>query len=228
MNPERNPDPLLLSDGNSATPSADWNEHEHVSDQIQIEAQKLVHLVGSPELARKSIDVVEQREPQSPAGGSRPTAPTTKDRNTEFLMALQNLETSLATPVVSGEMLEWVTTARLACEHVGVLLLRDIPSAHANLYIRIVEADPELNSRVEQLRAADRQLALVDLVGVTASFRNLLDQTRSAEQDEARVRQLREDVVRQAIAFVISARTQETAIGTWFSEAFYRDRGFGD
>jgi len=30
------------------------------------------------------------------------------------------------------------------------------------------------------------------------------------------------------LAFVIKARTQETAISTWFMEAFNRDRGVGD
>ena len=46
--------------------------------------------------------------------------------------------------------------------------------------------------------------------------------------DEEKPEILRVEVVRQGLAFVIGARTQETAITTWFSEAFYRDCGSGD
>jgi hypothetical protein len=45
----------------SATPPADWIRHEHVSDQVQLEAAKLVDLAGSAELAKHAIDVLEQK-----------------------------------------------------------------------------------------------------------------------------------------------------------------------
>lgn len=228
MNSEPNPDRAVSSEANSATPSVEGNEHEHVSDQVQLEAQKLVDLAGSPELARKSIEVVEQRRQTSPSDASRRALPTTVEGNDEFLKALRDFETSLATPVVSGELIDWVTTARLACEHLGVLLLDEVQRTHADLYYRIIAQDPELSSRVEKLRAADEQLSLVDFDNVTVSLSQLFDRAQSAEQDELKVTLRREDVVKQALAFVISARTQETAIGTWFSEAFNRDRGFGD
>jgi len=56
----------------------------------------------------------------------------------------------------------------------------------------------------------------------------LLDRAQLAEQDEAKAKRLSAEAVKQALAFVISARTQETAIATWFSESFNRDSGFGD
>ena len=47
MNPENKPDPSFSPDAGPATLTADWHEHEHASDQVQLEAQKLVDLVGS-------------------------------------------------------------------------------------------------------------------------------------------------------------------------------------
>ncbi len=53
---------LLIQDADQIAKSAEWIEHEHVSEQIQIEAQKLVDLVGSSGLAQNAIDVAAQRQ----------------------------------------------------------------------------------------------------------------------------------------------------------------------
>jgi hypothetical protein len=45
----------------SATPRAVLIRDEHVSEQVQLEAAKLVDLVGSAELAKHAIDVLEQQ-----------------------------------------------------------------------------------------------------------------------------------------------------------------------
>jgi hypothetical protein len=144
------------------------------------------------------------------------------------LKALEDFETSLETPVMSGELISWVTSVSRACEHLGVLLRDDLQREHAALYATIAKQDAELASRVEKLRKTDEQLAIVDFDDVQKSLNQLLDRAESAEQDEAKATLLRADVVKQALAFVISARTQETAIATWFGEAFNRDSGFGD
>lgn len=36
--------------------TVEWNEHEHVSITVQIEAEKLLVQTGSPELAKEAID----------------------------------------------------------------------------------------------------------------------------------------------------------------------------
>lgn len=109
----------------------------------------------------------------------------------------------------------------------GELLRGEVQSEHAALYVTISREDPELASRVEKLRATDEQ-SLVDFGNVQLSLKQLLDRAQSVEQDEAKAKRLSAEVVKQALAFVISARTQETAIATWFSESFNRDSGFGD
>ena len=86
---------------------------------------------------------------------------------------------------------------------------------------------PELASQVEKLREADEQLLLVDFSNIQLGLKQLLDRAQSVEQDEAKAKLLSAEVVKQGLAFVISARTQETSIATWFSESFNRDSGVG-
>lgn len=40
--------------------TVEWNEHEHIAITIQIEAEKLLHQAGSPELAKEAIDSAER------------------------------------------------------------------------------------------------------------------------------------------------------------------------
>lgn len=228
MNPEINSGPLLSPDAEQTTNSPDWNEHEHVSEQGQLQAQKLVDVVGSSELAKHAIDIIEQSQSASPGDDGTRASPAIVKRNDQFLKALEAFETSLETPVMSGELIGWVTNVRHECEHLGGLLRDDVQREHAALYSTIARERPELASRVEKLRATDEQLALVDFGNVQSSLKVLLDRAQSAEQDESRASLLGADVVQQALAFVIGARTQETAIATWFSEAFNRDSGLGD
>ncbi len=228
MNPDLSLSPSLAPDAGQTANSPEWNEHEHVAEQVQLQAQKLVDLTGSPELAKYAIGVVEQSQSDSPGEGSSPASPPTSKGNDQYLKALENFERSLETPVMSGELIGWVTTVHRACEAVGALLHDDVKNKHAALYANIARQDTELASRVEKLRANDEQLDLVGFCNVQSSLQQLLERAEPAEQDESKVSLLRADVVKQALAFVISARTQETAIATWFSEAFNRDSGAGD
>lgn len=228
MNPENKPVTTLSPDLDRATDAPDWNEHEHVSQEVQLQAQKLVHLVGSPELAKFAIGVVEKGPSDPPCEGGTTNAPTTARQNDGFLKALEDFETSLETPVMPGDLNGWVTTVKRAYDSLGSMLRDDVPLKHATVYAAIAKQDQELANRVEKLRATDEQLAMVDFGIVECSIQQLLDRAESAEQDELKASRLREDVVKQALAFVISARTQETEITTWFSEAFNRDSGSGD
>lgn len=228
MKPENNSAPSLSPDAGQTSNSADWHEHEHVSGQTQLEAQKLVDLVGSTELAKNAIDIVGQSQSAPPGDNSVPIPAATVKRNDPFLKALEDFETSLETPVMSGELIDWVTNVNRAFEHFGMLLRDDVQRQHAALYATIKRQDPELSSRIEKLRKTDEQLALVDFSSVLGSLKQLQVRAESAEQDELKGSLLLADVLKQALAFVIAARTQETAIATWFGEAFNRDSGSGD
>jgi len=78
------------------------------------------------------------------------------------------------------------------------------------------------------LRATDEQLLHIEFDKIAQSLSQLHDRAQSSAQDELKAEILRVEVVRQGLAFIISARTQETAITTWFSEAFNRDCGTGE
>jgi hypothetical protein len=61
VNEQKSNDDTRIMDNPERKPAApDWIQHEHVSDQVQLEAAKLVELVGSAELAKHAIDVVQQ------------------------------------------------------------------------------------------------------------------------------------------------------------------------
>lgn len=226
MIPKLASDPSLPPDKDSVPHSNQWSEHEHVSEQVQLEAQKLVEMVGSPELAKHAIDVVEQRQQTSLADHSGIAAPLPMiERHAPFLKALEDFEGLLETPIIAGELLDWVTNALSACENVGLILTGDLKRKHAELYARILRQDLDLSRQVEKLRAMDRQLVDIDFANVLAALTQLSNFATSVAQDEAKLTLLRTDVVKRAISFVISARTQETALATWFSEAFNRDLG---
>lgn len=207
--------------------STDWTEHEHVSEHVQLEAQKLVELAGSSELARNAIDVGDQRLAVMPSENSTPAPPPAVNQDS-FKKALEDFETSLERPVLSGELIDWVTTALRAHQHLGALLREDVQLAHADLYAMILRQDTDLSSRVAELRATDEQLLHIEFGKIGLILSHLNDRAQASAQDEEKADILRVEVVRQGLAFVIGARTQETAITTWFSEAFNRDCGSGD
>ena len=210
------------------TQSAEWTEHEHVSEQVQLEAQKLVDLAGSSELARNAINVADERQAAMPSEDPTPALPTAVNEPDSFKKALEDFETSLERPVIAGELMDWVTTAERAHEQLGLYLRSDVQLAHADSYATILRQDSDLSSRVAELRATDEQLLHIEFDKIAQSLSQLHDRAQSSAQDELKAEILRVEVVRQGLAFIISARTQETAITTWFSEAFNRDCGTGE
>lgn len=208
--------------------AAEWHHHEHISEQVQLEAEKLVDMVGSPELAIHAINVVEQRQQNSPSGKSGENSELPVDRNEFILKALTEFENSMATPVVSGELAECVTHALRSCEDLVSIILGELQPLHAELFARILRQDINLSSQVEKLRETDQQLAFIECNEVTADFELLLGLARSSKQDEGKLATTMEKTIKRAMEFVIAVRTQETAIATWYSEAFHRDLGSGD
>ena len=145
-----------------------------------------------------------------------------------FIDSLKNFETALETPIVSGELMNWAETANHACEELGEILCNDLQDKHAELFARMLREDDEMGSRVETLRAIDKELRHENLVGVQRNLNLILERASAIESDESKLTVQLDKTVEQALAFVIKARTQETAIATWFMEAFNRDRGVGD
>lgn len=206
---------------------ADWSEHEHVSAQVQLEAEKLVQLVGTPELAKYAISVVEQQQQHLLTEGPDGRESLVDNRlATTFLKALTDFETSLATPVVSGELMDWAVNALQAGEEVTKLLVGRMQHTHADLFSSIKAENLDLVSQVD--RATDVQLSTVDCNDVVSGLTLLLGAARSAQQDEGKLSSLMADVVKRGMKFIVEARSQETRIATWTGEALNRDLGSGD
>lgn len=212
----------------------EWNQHEHLSSQVQLEAEKLVELVGTPDLAKQAINVVEQSQQQSPKADSTLAKSLAKSRQASaetsaaFLKSLSDLETSLATPVVAGELTEWVTSVLGYCEHVRSMLLGDVANIHAELLSSILRQNVDLSAQVEKLRATDLQISHSDCDEILATLKQIQMDARSAKKDEAKLSEAVASLIKRAMEFVVAARGQETAISAWLSEAFNRDLGSGD
>ena len=213
--------------------SADWNEHEHISAQVQLEAAKLVEMVGTPELAKQAINNVERNQLAS-TGDSELKDSLASSRFAASQMvatlrkSLEDLETSFATPVFPGELTQWVANALRACEQVRATLIGDIQNLHTDLFAGILRENINLTAQVDKLRTADIQIACSDCDELFSMLTRLLRLAESARQDEAKVAMVLADVIKQGMAFVVAARSQETAIAAWMSEAFNRDLGSGD
>ncbi|MCA9188267.1 MAG: hypothetical protein R3E01_32850 [Pirellulaceae bacterium] len=140
---------------------------------------------------------------------------------------LRDLETSLESPVVPGELASWAANVRQAAEDVGESLESSVQSAHQRLYQEITAEDDDMTVRVEQLEAEDCGL-ITDYAGFAQNAAGLCHATDSGKLNELELEKAQEALVDKGIAFVIRARTQEAAIATWYGEAFFRDRGVVD
>jgi hypothetical protein len=98
---------------------------------------------------------------------------------------------------------------------------------HTELLDEMSNQDPELASRIEDLKAEDSRL-LETWKQIHAELGRFCGLAKRAEPDEGKVSEPVTQLTDQALAFVIGVRKQEAALTTWYMEAFNRDRGIGD
>jgi len=65
MNPTHEDSNARPTKTQSTAQAADWNEHEHVSEQVQLDAQRLIDRAGSPGIAKMAIEVIENQQRNS-------------------------------------------------------------------------------------------------------------------------------------------------------------------
>src|SRR5687767_14501276 len=105
------------------------------------------------------------------------------DLEPALVEALTQLETTLLTPQVSGELDDWVQQVRGATLALGARLREFIESVLHAQYVQIAQADVELLSRVEQMMEQDKIL-LAEYDGFLAELDALTARVPSAEKDE--------------------------------------------
>jgi hypothetical protein len=145
----------------------------------------------------------------------------------ELRAALGSFETSITTPLVSGELADWVEKAMRAWREASSQIHFQTRHAHPRQYEEISEADPALFQRVELLRAEDEAIE-VDRDKLHQSMARMAHHVPQVEPDEAKAQPFINTVTDQAILFIARVRKQEVAVQTWFAEAFNRERGGGD
>jgi hypothetical protein len=145
----------------------------------------------------------------------------------QLKLALSAFETSLATPVVSGELAEWVDAVQKTWTEASAQIHYEIRHRHPRQYEQISKEDPELLPRVEQLQAEDRAIE-EDREKLNHAVSRTAQHVPKLEPDEEKAQQHTKKLVDEGIAFIARVRKQEVAIQTWFVEAFNRDRGAVD
>jgi hypothetical protein len=146
------------------------------------------------------------------------------DLEPAIVEALNQLETTLLTPLVSGELDDWVQQVRAATLALGTRLREFIESVLHAQYVQIAKADVELLSRVEQMMEQDKIL-LAEYDGFLAELDALTARVPSAEKDELKIAEHRAHIEARGTALVLAIKKQRATASTWLSEAFYRDRG---
>lgn len=141
-----------------------------------------------------------------------------------LLATLAELEASVETPCIPGELEQWIDAVDDAFQRLKPFLDRQIATFHPQQFDDIGEEDEELFRRVEQMREED---ASIDRQAARLGERMTKLKTAAAniEPDEAKLRTAFEGFVEAALDWIIQVRTQEQAIRTWLLEAFTRDRG---
>jgi hypothetical protein len=145
----------------------------------------------------------------------------------ELKTALEAFETSLATPVISGELADWVEAAQKTWAEASAQIDEHIEQRHPAQFEEIGRADPELLPRVEQLQDEDAAIK-AELEALRTSLKRSLAHLPKLEPDEVKSQQHLATFVDEGMALIARVRKQEVAVQTWYFEAFNRDRGAVD
>jgi len=145
----------------------------------------------------------------------------------ELKVALAAFETRLATPLISGELADWVDALRTAWIAVSNQLSDHLEHLHPQQYQQMGEADPEILPRIQSLEAEDCAME-GQRQQLDATIARTAQHLPKMEPDEDKANQHIKNLVDDGLAFIARVRKQEVAIQTWFVEAFNRDHGAGD
>jgi len=140
--------------------------------------------------------------------------------------ALNRFETQLETPVVPGELPAWLQSLERTLTKLNPLLYTRI-AEHQLQFDEMAKQDPGLIPRVEQLSGEDPGI-LAEAGQQLKMISPLVRHSDKLERDVAHSANALERSVQRGLKLVIRIRKQETAISTWYMEAFDRDRGVAD
>jgi hypothetical protein len=141
--------------------------------------------------------------------------------------ALGAFETSLATPIVSGDLAAWAAEVRKSWTEASAQIHFQAKHSHARQYDEIGEQDPELFSRIEQLKKEDEAIE-AERERLNQLVQRVTEHAPKMEPDEEKAKKYTQSLVDEGMALLAQVRKQEVAIQTWYVEAFSRDGGAVD
>lgn len=149
------------------------------------------------------------------------------EQRDKLLEALADLEASVETPFVPGELEPWIAAVDEAFQHLRPRLDWSSTHVHPQQFDEIDHEDPELMRRVDQMRQEDA--AIKEAARQLAEQIPKLETVVSAiEPDEAGMTAVMDEFVQAMLNLIVRVRTQEQAVRTWLMEAFDRDLGAVD
>jgi hypothetical protein len=151
----------------------------------------------------------------------------TSQTTVELKNSLDALETSIATPIVAGDLAAWIDTVNDSWTQAASQIQLHLDDLHLQQFEEIANQDPELLPRVDALKAEDEsikaQLITLDLmVGRSAQHVPRL------APDEEKAAKFTKRLIDDTTQFIARVRKQAVAVQTWYVEAFQRDRGAVD
>jgi hypothetical protein len=145
----------------------------------------------------------------------------------ELRDALTKLETALGTPVLAGELTDWVQSVRKELGKCVNTLCGALAQAHGQQYADILQQDLEMARQVEQLKQEDAAI-LEDVKRFGEELDCLAVVAKAVGRHESQAQEMTDRTVQSGLMLVARIRKQETAITTWLVEAYQRDRGIVD
>lgn len=138
--------------------------------------------------------------------------------------AIDNLEKSLLSPVLSGEVVMWVTQVQDAADDLEELLPKFLEEVLHSDYSEIAKADNELLFRVQQMIEGEKEL-LQQKEEFRRNLHLLAAKAPTVGSDEGKVADERLRVEQQGTAMLTELKRLQNAGSTWLQEAVFRDRG---
>ena len=145
----------------------------------------------------------------------------------ELKAALDRFETRLNTPMMAGELIGWAEALEHEWSEFAAHVRHHAVDLHPQLDQQISAEDPGLLPRTEKLRTEDAEI-VEDCEVFDRLLHNFVDQAPKFEPDEEKIASYAGSLVDKGVALANRVRKQETAMQTWFVEAFTRDRGVVD
>jgi hypothetical protein len=148
-------------------------------------------------------------------------------QDNELRATLAAFETSVTSPVVSGDLVDWTEKVAKSWNEVSTSVHFQLKHSHPRQFEEIANTDAALLRQVELMRSEDEAIeADREKLGQTVS--RIAQHIPKLEPDEAKAQPHIQAFMDQALPFIARVRKQEVAVQTWFAEAFNRERGGGD